>query len=156
MKLDFFKKNDLDEFQEQKLQRIERDSFWILYWMLFAVMAVQVVVNLDPAAVAGEWVCFMVINVIMLVRCIRNGIWDRRIKPGLRANLTGSIIAAVAVFILTGVAAIRMWEAEPKAAAAAGAISAVVTWVMTYTLLTVLSHVYRKRLEKLEECEEEE
>ena len=39
-------KNNLDERQEQKLLQIESKGFWLVYWLLLIVLAVETVIDL--------------------------------------------------------------------------------------------------------------
>ena len=81
-------KNNLDEMQEQKLQRIESAGFWIAYWGLLAVMMIHLVRGgiEAGAGMLPEWALFMFLSVYIVVRCLRSGIWDRRLKANFKTN----------------------------------------------------------------------
>ena len=53
----------LDEMQEQKLLKIERNACWLAFWGLAAVLVVQVITIGDNLwnSIAGEWILFMAI-----------------------------------------------------------------------------------------------
>ena len=93
MKLFQEKKNNLDEMQEQKLLKLESRGFWLTWWALLAAMAVQMLIYgvETHRLLLGEWVVFMLVSVYMVAGCIRQGVWDRRLKPAcplpLRRNL---------------------------------------------------------------------
>ena len=100
MKLDFYtKRSQLDEMQEQKLCKLESRGFWLLWWGLLVIIIVQSLGGRSAVDLTGEWVLFMLSCLYMLVECIRNGIWDRHIKPNLCANIIGSAVAGIAVFV---------------------------------------------------------
>ena len=89
-------KSNLDERQELKLLKIEHNGCWIAFWGLLIVMALQMIVGNDSIKnLAGEWAVFMSLAFYLLVACIRNGIWDRRLKPNFKTNVIVSSIAAV-------------------------------------------------------------
>lgn len=144
------KKNNLDEFQEQKLLHIEKDSFWILYALLIGVIVVQMAMGGEPVDVAGELFSFLVISLVVVVRCIRNGLWDRRMKPDRRTNLLMSVIAGMATFLLTCLIIIRVHGGTVKTAVIYSMITAVCTLIVTYLVMSVLGKVYKKRLQQLE------
>ena len=99
MKLDFYTRHSqLDEMQEQKLCKLESRGFWLLWWGLLAAIIVQSLAGQTTQAPTGEWVLFMLASLYMVVECIRNGIWDRHVKPNLCANILGSTVAGIAVF----------------------------------------------------------
>ena len=82
MKFNWQKKNNLDEMQEQTLLHIEGSCFWILYVMLLvAVIGQTLFMEAGPREVLPELICFMAASIVMVVRCAKNGIWDRHFKP---------------------------------------------------------------------------
>lgn len=90
MKLDIFsKKNILDERQEQTLCKLESRCFRLLWWGLLAVIIVQRLMGKSAEDLAAEGLLFLAVCLYMLVECIRNGIWDRHIKPTAGANVVG-------------------------------------------------------------------
>ena len=69
-------------------------------------MAIQMIVGNDSIKnLAGEWVVFMSLALYLSIDCVRNGIWDRKLKPNLKTNIIASSIAAV----LTGI----IWFSVP-------------------------------------------
>lgn len=151
MKLDFYtKRSQLDEMQEQKLCKLESRGFWLLWWGLLAAIIVQSLVGETAQPPIGEWVLFMLASLYMLVECIRNGIWDRHVKPNLCANILGSTVAGIAVFVwiyLKG----RYWPG----ALCAGLCSALLCFaVLQFTVW--LYHLRHNQLEHSEESEDEQ
>lgn len=148
------KKNNLDEFQEQKLLYIEKDSFWTLYFLLAAAFIVQLAAGCEPMDVLGEWVCFMIASLIIVVRCIKNGIWDRRMKPDRRTNFLMSVIAGTVVFLVTWMIFVRVHGFSMKKSLTGSGIAAAATLVVTYVVMSIMGRVYKKRLKHLEEKED--
>ncbi|WP_302200624.1 DUF6773 family protein [uncultured Gemmiger sp.] len=151
MKLDFYTRHSqLDEMQEQKLCKLESRGFWLLWWGLLAAIIVQSLAGQTTQAPTGEWVLFMLASLYMVVECIRNGIWDRHVKPNLCANILGSTVAGIAVFAwfyLKG----RYWPG----ALCAGLCSALLCFaVLQFTAW--LYHLRHNQLEHSEESEDEQ
>lgn len=132
-------KSNLDERQELKLLKIEHNGCWIAFWGLLIVMAIQMIVGNDSIKnLAGEWAVFMSLAFYLLVACIRNGIWDRRLKPNFKTNVIVSSIAAV----LTGI----IWFSV-------GIIMFVQVEILCLLALMISSKIYKRRVQKLEEDE---
>lgn len=148
MKLDIFsKKNVLDERQEQTLCKLESRCFWLLWWGLLAAILIQRLMGKTAEDLIAEWLLFMAACLYMLVECIRNGIWDRHIKPTVGANLAGSLVAGVAVFLFT-ISQTSYWPG----ALIASAFAAVLCFgALQFTVL-----LYKKRHDQLENSEVED
>lgn len=141
-------KSNLDERQEQRLLRIERNGCWLAFWGLLVAMGVQMVMSKgeDVGWVAGEWIVFMVLACYMVWACMKEGIWDRRMKPDWKTNLIASLLAGVAMAVFFYL--ITDWEVEQKVWTAI--VSFFMTFVSCYILLMISALVYKKRVEKLE------
>lgn len=141
-------KSNLDERQEQKLLQIEKNGCWLAFWGLLIAMGVQMVMSrgMDARMVAGEWVVFMLLAFYLVVACIREGIWDRRLRPDWKTNLVASILAGIvtAVFFVVTLD----WGLEQKIATAV--ITFFVTFALCYMALMISALFYKKRVEKLE------
>lgn len=144
-------KSNLDELQEQKLLHIEKNSFWMLYFLLFAEIIVKLVLGKTP----DEAICFLLVSVYMVGDCIRNGIWDRRLKADRRTNLLVSLAGAAVVMTANGVMGYHLFK-KTEAAVISGLISAFASFVIIFLSMSVLSAVYKKRVKNMEEREEEE
>ena len=141
-------KSNLDERQEQRLLRIERNGCWLAFWGLLVAMGVQMVMSKgeDVGRVAGEWSVFMVLACYMVWACMKEGIWNRRMKPDWKTNLIASLLAGVAMAVFFYL--ITDWEVEQKVWTAI--VSFFMTFVSCYILLMISALVYKKRVEKLE------
>lgn len=99
----YSKKNVLDEMQEQTLRKIGERGFCLMWGGLLAAMVIQLLTgNADKAI--GEWVVFMAGCVYTVAECVRNGLWDRHLSSSMGANAVYSLLAAVAVTVLWGLA----------------------------------------------------
>ena len=154
MKLFQEKKNNLDEMQEQKLLKLESRGFWLLWWGLLAAMAVQLLVYGVEAfrLLLGEWVVFMLSSVYVTVACIKQGLWDRKLKPNFKTNLLMSLLAGVISGGFMGVYSYRSFGAA-EAAFWTVALVGGCTFVLCLLALSLSAAAYKKRRQKLDEGE---
>lgn len=144
-------KNNLDERQEQALLNIEKIGCWAAYFALLLSIFVQMAiygVN-DFKAVAGEWIIFMLLSVYLLIACMKNGIWDRRLKPNRKTNLIVSAVSAVIFSLLFAIVNYVNYKALIPAVMTFF-IGIVIIFVLVYVALSVCSKVFKKRESKLD------
>ena len=137
-------KSNLDERQELKLLKIEHNGCWIAFWGLLIVMAIQMIVGNDSIKnLAGEGAVLM---------SIRNGIWDRRLKPNFKTNVIVSSIAAVLTGIIWFSVSYRNYH-KLIGSIATGIIMFVQVEILCLLALMISSKIYKRRVQKLEEDE---
>ncbi len=145
------KKNRLDEMQEQKMLRIEHNCCWLAFFGLFAVILVQLLYyGMEEAErFAGEWIVFMCMAVYIVAACIKNGIWDRRLRPSFQTNLYASAAGGLAGGFIRFLATYRecgdLWTALRIGGIVFLCILVVCTAVMSLGVF-----LYRKRVERLD------
>lgn len=150
------KKSNLDEMQEQKLLKIEHNGCWIAFWGLLAAILAQVVLTPDelrehlPRIMTGEWIVFMVLSLYLGFACMKNGIWDRKLKPNAKTNLLASLIAGGAVAVFQVLYSYFRFHRLVVALGVAG-VSALITVILCFLVLTVTARATKKQQEKLEE-----
>lgn len=154
MKLFQEKKNNLDEMQEQKLLRLESRGFWLLWWGLLAAMAVQLLVYGVEAfrLLLGEWVVFMLSSVYMAAACIKQGLWDRKLKPNFKTNLLISLLAGVVSGGFMGIYSYRSFGAA-EAVFWTVVLVGGCTFLLCLLALSLSAAAYKKRRQKLDEGE---
>lgn len=146
-------KSNLDERQELKLLKIEHNGCWIAFWGLLIVMAIQMIVGNDSIKnLAGEGAVLMSLAFYLLVACIRNGIWDRRLKPNFKTNVIVSSIAAVLTGIIWFSVSYRNYH-KLIGSIATGIIVFVQVEILCLLALMISSKIYKRRVQKLEEDE---
>ena len=141
----------VDERQEYEMMRVERSSFWILFFGLVAAVLIQVALyGFDFALVAGEVIILLLCSVWSLVGYVRRGLWDYYSKPGIKAYIFYSVAAAV----ITGTAAtlpiyfrygLPLWECLMIFA-----ISAVSAFILAFIVLFAIGSITKKRQQKLQ------
>jgi len=147
-------KNNLDEMQEQKLLQIEHNCCWFCFWGLLVAMIVELIV-LGPEnwkALAAEWIIFMCMCLYLSIACMKQGIWDRRLKATPLTNLLMSLGAAFIIGVCFFVVSYKNWGYLSGAIATA-VFCFVITFVLCFIALTIAAHIYQVKSRKLEEEE---
>lgn len=151
-----FKRNYLDEMQEQKLLKIESHGVWIAFSLLVISMLVQIAYanyTKTEAHVAGEMITFFILDIYILFSCIKNGIWARSIKASNKTNAIAALIAGVIVGLLNAFTFPHETEQE---IIGAFIMSMIFTGILTYILLQICMAATNKRRNKLDESDDEE
>lgn len=91
---------------------------------------------------AGEWVVFMIGCIYMVVACLRNGLWERHFSDTPLANAVYSLVAAVAVTLISGFSS-GYWVGAAFAGVFAG--------ILCFALLQLCVALVRKRREHLDD-----
>lgn len=147
-------KNKLDEMQEQKLLKIEHNGVWLAFWGLFAAIIIQIVLGDENSFrdIIAESIVLLCLCLYMLIACIKNGIWDRKLSPNLKTNVVASLLAGLvsgsAIFVMNYMNMHVLW-----AAFAAAVCVFISTGMITLLLLSLCVALYKSRKKKLEEDE---
>ncbi len=146
------KKNNLDEMQEQKMLHIEHNMAWLAWCGLLAAICGQLLI-FGPQGIRyiwGEWILFMVLCVYLVVDCIRNGLYDRYIRPDdkktqfllvLAASLVGAAVVAAVIY--------KGFDSAQMALVFFAAVL-VLSMVLCMIALHFANKAYRKRAAQLE------
>lgn len=149
-------KSNLDEMQEQKLLKIEHTCCWIAFGGLLAAMYIQIAIgNGGISYIGGECIVLLIMSVYLVTDCIRNGIWDRRLKPNAKTNLTLSLTAGL---LLGGIWSIISYRNYHKLIGSI-AIFAIIFISVTFLVLAVLSAltaIYQQKKKQLDDLAEKE
>ena len=146
-------KSNLDEMQEAKLLEIEHNGCWLAFWGLVIAMIVQLFTTdaADlPRTLAGEWILFMALAVYLGEACLRNGIWDRRLKADRKTNLIASLVAAAAAGLVSGAVVLARYHSV-SGAVASFVICFAAVFAACFLLLSLTAREYKKKLAKLED-----
>lgn len=147
--------SNLDERQEQKLLQIEHNGCWFAFWGLLATLIIQMALGCGLRSILGEWIIFMALALYLSVACMRNGIWDRKLKPNFKTNMIISTIASLVVGVLWFGISYHNYH-KFVGAIATGVFMFVLTGALCMAGLSFSSWLYKKRVEKMEMSEEEE
>ncbi len=154
------RKNLLDEMQEQKMLHIEHNGFWLAFFGLAIVIAIQYVAfPLEDLRsflmVSGEMLILFLLSLYMVIASIKNGLWDRRLKANPKTNLLVSLAAGVVFAGINFAFSVRNFGVYPFIWASA-IICGVSVFVLCFAGLSLCSALYRKRRRALEEQGEKE
>ena len=142
----YSKKNVLDEMQEQTLRKIGERGFCLMWGGLLAAMVIQLLTgNADKAT--GEGVVFMAGCVYTVAECVRNGLWDRHLSSSMGANAVCSLLAAVAVTVISGFS-YGYWVGA--------VIAGVFTGILCFALLQLCAALTRRQRKHLDNPKDEE
>ncbi|MDO5135744.1 MAG: hypothetical protein Q4D55_06785 [Eubacteriales bacterium] len=148
-------KNNLDERQEMTLLKVEHTGCWLAFWGLLAAILLQMAFgDFSLQSIVGEWCVFMCLSLYLAAACIKNGIWDRRLKPDFRTNLAVSGVAGLVTGILFFVISYMNFH-KLAGSIATGVFMFLLVGVACITLLTGLANVYKRRVQRLEEEEDD-
>ena len=151
-------KKVVDEREEMEMMRVEHYMFWFAFWALLISIFVQLL-GMEAAftQVAGEWTVFMLMAVGTVIGEIRGGHFDYTSRPGWRAYLLYSSVAALATMTLTYV---RGSAAGYYKTFSDGCLSVLIvgifTWVLTCGCLFAAGTIVKYRRRKLEKRFDEE
>lgn len=149
-------KTMLDEMQEQKLLKIEHRGCWIGFFGLVAAMYIQTAIGHNSfEEIGGEAIVLLVMALYIVGDSIRNGIWDRKLKPNLKTNLVISLITGLGVggfwFVITYVRYHSL-----SGSLATFAMMFLFVMVMVLAALTLTAEIFKRRKRKLDRRAEEE
>lgn len=149
------KKNNLDERQEMTLLQIEHRGCWLTFGMLFIVLMVQTMLNVDYTYIAGELIVFTILCIYLVGACIKNGIWDRRWKPTVKTNLALSGGSGLITGILYSVTSYCRFH-QMDTAIIVGVMMFVSVAILSFATLALFLWLYKKRVKKIEQNIEDE
>ena len=95
-------KKIVDERQEKELLTIEHYGFWAMNWILFATIMYKSFF-VEQSNLGGEWVAFMVGCLVIVVGCIKKGLWNYTSEPTFKnytfySGLFSLIFSALVTF----------------------------------------------------------
>ena len=150
-------KKQIDEREEQEMNRIGSTMFWVVYILLFVSIMAQMIMGAEYTQYIAEFVIFMIACVAMVVISIRGGHWEVYVAPKTRNNVIYGLISAV-IATGMGVAIAREKLFTDFTMIKLGIIVAVFigTFVVTFVILQITMFMTLKRREKIADQMEDE
>ena len=143
-------KNVLDEMQEQKLLKIEHTTCRIAFVCLAASLYIQMALGKnDFVYVGGELTVLSIMSIYMLTGCIKNGIWDRMLKPNFKTNLILSLATGLLAGGFWAVTSYRNYHVL-AGSILTFSIMFISVSVITLLLLTLAASLCQKRKKQLD------
>lgn len=97
-------KNELDERQNQIVDKVGKISFLVMFWVCAAVIIGEMLWKGSMENVAGETVIFLAGGITYLAGSIKNGIWSRQNrKMSIGQTLMGSVICSAVFSVIYAV-----------------------------------------------------
>lgn len=149
----------VDERQEIELMKVERTGFWVMYFMLFAIIVIDWILKLNFLnPMLGIWLTFMVGSLIIIIGCGRKGLWDyqNRTVPGMKAWLTYSLIAGFICMIIGLIQGLRLPDSDILTVIICMAGYGIGTFVITFVAFAIFGSITKKREAQLESMSYEE
>ncbi len=138
-------KSNLDEMQEMKLLKIEHTCCWMAFWGLTAAIILQNALGYGSFQnIIGESTILSIVSVYFLIACLKNGIWDRKLKPNLKTNLLVSILTGGVVGVVWFIITYYRYQSVAGSFATFLFIAFFVG-AGTMLLLSLTSAIYKKR-----------
>lgn len=149
------KKSQLDERQEQVLLKIYSNGCRLVFWGLFLAILLQGFRDdgFYFRNVMGELIIFFLLDAYLLIACLKNGIWDRKLEPNFKTNLGVATVAGIATGIVVGLKNYAL-NGVISWAALSGLFVLVFTTLIFLAILLFCSSIYHHRAHKLEREEE--
>lgn len=142
--------------QENKLLQIEHNGCWIAFWGLFAAVYIQIAIGHGGFEyLGGEIITMIILAAYLVVSSIKNGIWDRRLKPDFNTNIILSSVFGLAVGVFWFFFTYLKYH-KIVGSLATGVLMFTVTCMIMLGSLSALTAVYRQRKEKLEDESDDE
>lgn len=143
--------SNLDERQEQALLKIEHNGCWLAFWGLLTALFVQnATFDGDLDRIIGELIVFVVLSVYLGASCMREGVWDRRLRPDAKTNAAISCITGLVMGVGMFLRVHANYPDKPIGSIAAGVFTMLFTGTICFALLSISAKLYRKRVAELE------
>ena len=147
--------SNLDERQEMNLLKIEHNGCRMAFWGLLAAILFQEFLGINSmSSIAGELIVFMCLAIYLMVSCMKNGIWDRKLKPTLKTNAIVSGAAGTVMGIIWFVIFYRNYH-NFIGSIMTGIFMFLSTGILCLIMLSLSAALYKKRIRKLKETEDD-
>ncbi len=148
-------KDTMDEMQERNLLKIEEQGFWLLFWLLFAAVIIQVLIMPDLRTIIGEASVLLTAGTYISVSALKRGLWGRGLVPKRKTNAVASLIPAL---LLGFVYCVRKFIVAEQDLTLPSVISVSIRMIVIYAacfiVLEIVRAIYQKKRDKLDDIEE--
>ena len=147
MKLNLTSKPVLDERELQEMYHVEHRGLWMMYTLLCAAVAVQLILGAPVAQIAGELTVIGVVSLWLFAAYARRGIWDEHARPSTKDNAVYAALVSIGLAVI-----VLIWRHDAGLALAMGAAM----FVICFALLTALMAFVRRSQSRQSDALEEE
>ena len=143
-------KSNLDEMQELKALKIEHTGYYLFYCMLVISIIVQTILtNADFKSIAGECIVLTSVCVYMSIAYLKNGIWDRKLKPNVKTNTIISIAVSCVSGIIYFIISYRNYH-NFFDSIATFTFMFIFTFILCFGVFSLSLYFYNKKMSKLD------
>ncbi len=149
-------KSNLDEMQELKMLKIEHNCYHMALWGLVAAILVQELMGHGSLEyIVGECLILISISIYMVAACIKNGIWERKLKPNAKTNALVSMLAGAVMGLVWFIVSYRNYH-KLAGSVAVFVFMFLMVSIMCFAVLSVMCNAYKKRKDRMENQPEQE
>lgn len=152
-------RSNLDEQQEQTLLKIESKTCWFSYWaLLITIVGQMTMYGMQDTMkyIAGEWIIFMCMCIYLCYACLKNGIWDRKLKAGTGSNVFISLVAAMITGVVAFLIKVKEYSDSMGGCVATGIFMAGLVFAFVFICLEIAMISYKKKVCELEKEPDED
>lgn len=142
----------IDERQRMELLEVEHIGFWTMFYGLVIILLGQLIF-LDWRLIVGEGIALLIGSVVLMVGCLRRGLWDYATTPSQSTYLVSAAIAAFLIFL--GSLAIPLLKGVPINFLFL-IIVTVGSFAITYAIVAFMGHFVLRRRKTLEKVVDDE
>ena len=147
-------KSQLDEMQEQNLQKLEKNLFRIELLLLLLLVALQIIQGAEFSQIAGEVITVYVVCLYGIFIKIKRGLLFRNFKPSIKIYLSISLFFGVFMGLWACVLSSRF--GANHSVPVDSLLAFVIATCFMFVISLVLGICSKRRIRKLEDAEEEE
>ncbi len=148
-------KSNLDEMQELKALKVEHNACWLFYTLLIISIVVQLIAyGGDAKPILGECAVLSITCLFMTISYLKNGIWDRKLKPTVSTNIIVSSVAGIIMGIIWGVISFNNYH-KLIGSIATAIFMFISMFILCFIVLSLCLYLYKKGVEKSEKDAEQ-
>lgn len=142
----------IDERQELEMMRVERVSFWIMFFSLIIAIFVQLLVlGFDFEHVAGEFIILLTVAVWATIGYTRCGAWDYFTKPGMKSYVIYSLGGGFIFGLMVPLTWYFKYDTPLLSCLLTFAINFAILFPLLFLTLWLVGSIVKKRQEKLQQ-----
>lgn len=148
-------KKIVDERQERELLRVEHYGFWVMFWVLFAVINYEVLfLENGISMIWGEMLVLMIGAVVVVIGCVKKGVWCYSSEPTIKNYLIYDLLFTILYGAIFGVERYMhsdYLKGNIKMFVFTVGIFSAFMFVFLFVLLFITGAIVNKRRKKLED-----
>ena len=142
----------LDEMKRLKLLKIEEKSFYLIFYGLVCIIIVQAFLNgfRDIQEILLSILLVVVVSIYLVISCFKEGIWSHQ-DANVKKNILTSIFVGGFAAIVFGYK-LSLFDRNHILHLL---VIVLITSILTYFILVIVNGIYTKRIDRLENGDDE-